>query len=156
MAAAASTRRRQGAVLLGGAAVFYALLGIADVGFHWTPLVLGVVYLSAAAVGGPDGSYWSTAVVLSVFGLGPVARFAWNVDASAASLYVIALGLAVLIAAQLAERQVAITTTAVGVTMLALGVVFALQTHLGIIEEPGLYTGLLVLVGAARVARPAP
>ncbi len=145
-------RRLQGVALVAGAAVFYAILGFADVGFHWTPLVLGVVYLVAALVGGPQGSYWSTAVVLTVFGLGPVARFAWNVDASAASLYVIALGLAVLVAAQLAARQVAITPTAVGATILALGVVFSLQTHLGLIEEPWPYAALLAVVGGVRLA----
>ena len=145
-------RRLQGIVLLAGAAVFYALLGLGGVGFHWTPLVLGVVYLAAAAVGGPQGSYWATAVVLTLFGFGPVARFAWNVDASAASLYVIALGLAVLVAAQLAERRVAITPTAVGATILALGLIFSLQTHFALIEEAWPYAALLALVGAGRLA----
>lgn len=41
-------RRLHGAILIAGAAGFYAILGLADVGFHWTPIVIGLVYLVAA------------------------------------------------------------------------------------------------------------
>lgn len=146
-------RRLQGAVLLAGAAVFYLLLDVKDIGFHWTPFVLGGVYLVAALLGGRGGSYWSTAVALVGFGLGPVAKFEYQADFSAASLYVVAIGLAVVVAAQLAERGFAITATAVGATILAAGVVFAEQTHLDVITEPLLYTGLLAAVGLVRLAR---
>lgn len=149
-------RRLQGAVLLAGAVVFYLLLDRADIGFHWTPFVLGAIYLVAAVIGGPRGSYWSTAVVLTIFGLGPIARFEYAADFSAASLYVVALGLAVLVAGQLAERGFAITTTAVGATILALGVVFAEQTHLEVVTEPLLYSGLLAAVGIARLVAGGP
>lgn len=149
-------RRLQGAVLLAGAVVFYLLLDRADIGFHWTPFVLGAIYLVAAVIGGPRGSYWSTAVVLTIFGLGPIARFEYAADFSAASLYVVALGLAVLVAGQLAERGFAITTTAVGATILALGVVFAEQTHLEVVTEPLLYSGLLAVVGIARLVAGGP
>lgn len=145
------TRRLQGAVLLAGAVVFYVLLERADIGFHWTPLVLGLVYLVAALLGGPGGSYWSTAIVLTVFGLGPVARFEYDADFSVASIYVVALGLAVLLAAQLAERGFAITQTAVGATIVALGVVFAFQGKLDVVSEPLLYAGFLAAVGTARL-----
>lgn len=147
-----NARRIQGAVLLAGAVVTYLLLERAEVGFHWTPFILGVVYLVAALVGGPGGSYWSTAVVLTVFGLGPIARFEYQADFSAGSLYVIALGAAVLLAAQMAERGFAITATAVGATILALGVVFAEQTHLDVVTDPLLYAGFLALVGVVRLA----
>lgn len=148
-----SRRRLQGLVLLAGAAATWLLLDTAGIGFHWTPLVLGVAYLVAAGLGGRRGSYWSTAVVLTVFGLGPVARFEYEVDLSVASIYVVVLGLAVLLAAQLAERGWAITQTAVGATILALGVLFALQTELDVITEPGLYAGFLAAVGLLRLAR---
>lgn len=146
--------RLQGLVLLAGAAVTLALLseGGAGLGFHWTPFVLGAVYLAAALVGGRRGSYWATGVTLAVFGLGPVARFTFHADVSAASLDVIALGLAVLGADALRRRGVAISQLAVGATILALGVVFAAQTHLGVIERPGLYAALLAVVGALRLA----
>ena len=146
-----NARRLQGAVLLAGAVVTFLLLDTAQIGFHWTPLIVGAVYLVAALVGGPRGSYWSTAVVLVVFGLGPVARFEYEVDLSVASIYVVALGVAVLLAAQMAERAFAITMTAVGATILALGVVFALQPELDVITEPLLYAGFLAAVGLVRV-----
>lgn len=147
-------RRIQGAILLAGAAVFYALLSDtgANIGFHWTPFVVGAVYLVAAAVGGPNGSYWSTAVVLTVFGIAPVAFYEYGVDFSAASLYVVALGAAVLLAAQMGEHGFAVSPTAVGATILAVGVVYAEQTHLDVITEPALYAGLLAAVGVIRLA----
>lgn len=148
------TRRLQGAILLVGAAVFYALLSDAGaaIGFHWTPLVIGAVYLVAAAVGGRNGSYWSTAVVLTVFGIAPVAYYEYGADFSAASLYVVALGAAVLLAAQMGERGFAVSPTAVGATILALGVVYAEQTKLDVVMEPALYAGLLAAVGLVRIA----
>ena len=147
-----TARRLQGAVLLAGAVVTYLLLDRAAIGFHWTPFVLGVVYLLAALVGGPGGSYWSTAVVLTIFGLAPVARFEEAIDLSAASLYVIALGAAVLLAAQMAERGFAITATAVGATILALGVVFAAQEDVDLVTEPLTYAAFLAVVGIVRLA----
>ena len=148
-----AVRRLQGAILLVGAGVFYALLSSAgaEIGFHWTPLVLGAVYLVAAAVGGPNGSYWSTAVVLAVFGIAPVAYYEYGADVTAASSYVVALGAAVLLTAQMGERGFAVTSTAVGATILALGVVYAAQTHFDVVTEPALYAGLLAAVGLVRI-----
>lgn len=144
-------RRLQGAVLLLGALVFYVLLERRGIGFHWTPLVLGCVYLVAAALGGPRGSYWSTAVVLVLFGLGPVAVYEYDLDVTAPAAYVVCLGLAVLLAAQLEQRGVAVTPTAVGGTILALGVVYALQSRVDAVENPLTYAVALAAVGTARV-----
>lgn len=145
--------RLQGLVLLVGAGVFLALLsdGGAGLGFHWTPVVLGAVYLVAALLGGPRGSYWATAVTLLAFGLGPVARFTFHANFSVASLYVVALGLTVLAADLLRRRGVAISQVGVGATILAVGVVFAEQTHLDVVEKPGLYTAALAAVGVLRL-----
>lgn len=146
--------RLQGAVLLLGALAYVALLsdGGAGLGFHWTPFVVGAVYLVAALVGGRRGSYWATAVTLLVFGLGPVARFTFHADFSVASIYVVALGLAVLAADGLRRHGVAVSERGVGATILALGLVFAEQTHLAVVEEPGLYAALLAAVGGVRLA----
>jgi hypothetical protein len=145
--------RLQGGVLLIGAVVFYLLLAAdgADVGFHWTPLVLGGVYLAAALLGGRSGSYWSTAVALVGFGLGPVAYYEYHADFSAGSLYVVAIGLAVLATEGLMRARFAVTTGAVGATILAAGILFAEQTHLDVITDPKLYAGLLAAVGVVRV-----
>ncbi len=141
-------------MLLLGAAVFYALLSTdgADLGFHWTPLVIGGIFLVAAAIGGPQGSYWSTALVLTVFGIAPVAAFEYGADYSAASLYVVALGAAVLLGAVLEERGFAVTATAVGATILALGLVYTQQGKVDLVTDPLLYTGYLAVVGAFRLA----
>lgn len=146
--------RLQGAVLVAGAVVFYLLLSAdgADIGFYWTPLVLGAVYLVAALLGGRDGSYWSTAVALVGFGLGPVARFRYHADFSAASLYVVAIGATVLVCAALIRAGFAMTTEAVGATILVAGLVFAEQTHLSVVTDPKLYAGLLLAVGLLRLA----
>ena len=41
-------------------------------GFLWLPLVTGLVYLAAAAVGGRDGALWGPGLVVTGFGLGAV------------------------------------------------------------------------------------
>ena len=88
-----------------------------------------------------------------MFGLGPVAIFALEVDVTQAAAYTVCLGLAVLLAAQLAERGRAMSATAVGAVILALGVVYALQPEVELVEEPAVYAVALAVVGALRLAR---
>jgi hypothetical protein len=141
--------RAQGAVLLAGA----ALLILIDPALHWVPLALGLAYLAAAALGGPAGSYWSTAVVLTAWGIGPVLIFAFDVrDVSQAALYLVCVGAGATVAAALAERGFAITLPAVGATILAAGVVFALQPHVEAVRTTSTYAIALALVGALRLA----
>jgi hypothetical protein len=144
------TDRLQGAVLLAGA----ALLLLLDPELHWVPLLLGLPYLAAAALGGPRGSYWSTAIVLTAWGIGPVVFFEaeWR-EVSQAALYLVCVGAGGLVAALLAERAgFAITAVAISATVLGAGLVYALQPHVEAVEEPVTYGIALAAVGALRLA----
>lgn len=125
---------------------------MADPGFHWTPFLLGLVYVAAATPGGPAGSYWPTAIVLTGFGVGPLAIFELEVDVTQAAAYVVCLGLAVLVAAALAGRGWAVSATGVGAAILALGVVYALQPRVALVEEPAAYAVALAAAGCLRLA----
>lgn len=47
-----AVRLRQGLALIGGAGVIELLAGIGPLDFFWTPLLVGLAYLAAAALGG--------------------------------------------------------------------------------------------------------
>lgn len=149
-----SRRRAQGAVLLVGAAFLFVLTQIGDLRFHWTPLLVGLSYLAAAAVGRPRGSYWATAVIITAWGAGVVLLIETSLDVSQAAGYLLAVGVGGLVAAALERRGYAIDTLGVaGATLLA-GVFFALQPHLEPFDDPRFYALLLAVVGALRLARP--
>lgn len=57
-------RIRQALLLLAGALALELLVAQGSLRFYWTPLILGIAYLAAAAAGGRRGSYWATACVL--------------------------------------------------------------------------------------------
>lgn len=151
-------RRTQGLILLVGAALTFLLVGEpsdrdAALGFHWLPLVLGVTYLVAAFAGGRKGSYWSTAIPLTAFGLGSVAVFEYELDVSLAATETTLVGAGVLLCGLLAERGWSIRQAAVGATVLATGAIYALQPHVELVERPVAYAVALGLVGLVRVVR---
>lgn len=64
-------RRWRGTVLLLSAVAVVALVGDdRPLDFLWLPLVTGLGYLLAAAVGGRDGDLWGPGLVVTGFGVG--------------------------------------------------------------------------------------
>lgn len=62
-------RRRRGIVLLVGAALLVLLIGTDALEFYWLPLITGLVYLAAAAVGGRGGALWATGFMVTGWGI---------------------------------------------------------------------------------------
>jgi hypothetical protein len=60
-------RVNQAVMLLVGA-LFLVVVAPEPTRFYWTPLTLGLAYLSAAIVGGRDGGHWATACALTGWG----------------------------------------------------------------------------------------
>jgi hypothetical protein len=144
-------RIRRGSVLLAGAAV-YALLVYGPLEFFWTPFLLGLAYLGAAAVGGRRGGFWATGLVLTGWGVGVLlARLDFGV--SSADAYLIGVGAAALAGGLLARYDFAVDLIGVGGTALVAGCLHALAGDpVQAFVEPWLYVALLGLVGATNLA----
>ncbi len=143
--------RRAGVLGLG--AVAYALLVGGPLDFVWTPFVLGVVYLVAAAAGGPEGGLWATACVLLGWGLGVLLWSQTDVEVERSAAEVFGVGLGVTAAAVLARRGFASEFTGAGATVLFAGAVFLFGRSVDVVTEWWPYALLLALVAAFNLAQ---
>lgn len=148
-----SRRRLQGAPLVAGAIVLYLLVEAGDARFHWTPLVLGLAYLAAAAMGGPRGSYWATATVITAWGAGVALLAEADTGIATAPGYLLAIGAGALVAALLERRGFAVDALGVACAVLLAGAFFALQPHEPF-RDAWLYAAAVALVGVIRLAVP--
>lgn len=65
----AEARHRSAIALLVGAAAMLALIQTGAVRFYYTPLVVGLTYLAAAAVAGRRGALWAPGIITSLWGV---------------------------------------------------------------------------------------
>ncbi|MBA2505516.1 MAG: hypothetical protein H0V29_06165 [Thermoleophilaceae bacterium] len=143
----------QGLVFVAGAVVLEITVGAERTGFHWTPLILGVSYLVAAAIDGPRGGYWATAIGLTGWGLVVMLFFEIRpVDVDGAGTYLAGVGLAVVVAALLRSRGFQVSDVGLGVTIAAAGIVLALSPRVSELEDGTTYAIALGLVGLYNVA----
>jgi hypothetical protein len=146
-----SVRLRRAAVFLAGAVLAGVLL-LGPLSFDWVPLVVGLVYLAAAGLGGPRGGLWATALPVTGWGLGVVAAREGWIDTQEGALFLLGAGLGVLGCGLLAARGYAIGMVEVGAVVIAAGLLAALAPHVGLLVEPGLYVALLAVVGGTNLA----
>ncbi len=142
---------RGGALLVG--AVVYALLVYGPLEFLWTPFLLGLAYLGAAAAGGRAGGLWATALVLLGWGLGVLAATKVDIGVSTADGYLIGVGAAALVGGLLARSGFSVDLIGIGATAFIAGV---FHTFAGdpvqALVEPWPYVVLLGAVGALNLA----
>ena len=141
----------QGAPLVAGAIVLYLLVELGDARFYWTPLIVGLAYLAAAAVGGPRGSYWATATVITAWGAGVVLLTEVDTGVGTAPGYLLAIGAGALVAALLERRGFAVDALGVAGSVLLAGAFFALQPR-DPFGDAWFYAAALGLVGLIRLA----
>ncbi|WP_372790992.1 hypothetical protein [Paraconexibacter sp.] len=150
----ASLRLVQGVILLAGALVLATAVDRATLSFFWTPLVLGLTYLVAAAAGGREGGYWATALPLTGWGLAVV----WigevrPEDVDIAGAYLAGTGLGLTAAAVLASRGVPIATAGLAATVAAAGLILAFSPRADALTDATTYAIAVGAVGAVNVAR---
>ena len=142
----------RGAALLAGAAI-YAALVYGPLEFLWTPFLLGVVYLAAAAAGGRRGGLWATGLVLTGWGIGVLMSNKLDMGVSTADGYLIGVGLAALVGGVLARSGFSVDLVGVGATALIAGMA---HTYAGdtipALAEPWPYVVLLGVVGTVNLA----
>jgi hypothetical protein len=116
-------------VLVAGAALLVLLVGDGrPLSYLWLPLVTGLVYLAAAAVGGRDGELWGPALVVTGFGLGVVLTVDGPLGGQLFSPVVLTtVGLGAVIAMLLPRLGVAVDGLSVAAAVLLSGVFFLLS-----------------------------
>jgi hypothetical protein len=153
-------RRLRGAVLLVGAAAIAGLVegGILD--YYTFPLLLGLVYLAAAAISRSRGTLWGPGLVTTVVGLAVVLWYGAGRGGDSfqlLALTVMALGLGGVLAALLGElRGLVITPMSIALPVLLFGA-FSLLEQQRVEPVTGstwVYVALLALWGAFEL-RPA-
>jgi len=143
----------QGLLLCAGAALLQLSAGTDRIEFFWTPLIIGVTYLLAAAVDGPCGGYWATALALSGWGL--AVAYLGEVrplDVDVAGAYLVGVGLAALAAAALRRRGFAVSDTGLALTIVGAGLLLALSPRADALVDATTYAIAVGLVGVLNVA----
>ena len=140
--------------MLGGAGFLFLVTEVGELSFYWTPLLVGLAYLTAAAIGGRGGSYWSTAIVITGWGTAVVVLAETTIDIATPAGYLLAVGVAALLAGASQRRGYRTDTMAVGAAIAAAGVAFALEPHVELFGESWFWALAVAIVGAIRVAAP--
>jgi len=136
--------------LLAGAAV-YALLVYGPLQFYWTPLLLGLAYLAAAAAGGRRGGLWATALVLTGWGVGVLLATKLE-SVSSGDGYLMGIGGGIVAAGVLARSGFAIDLLSVGGTVLIAGILHNMAGDpVQALVKPWPYVALLAGVGALNL-----
>lgn len=152
-------RRARGATLIAGAVLIAVLIEGGLLAFYWFPALAGLTYLAAAAVSRSRGTLWGPGLVITVVGL---AAALWLGDGRTPdsfqflALAVMALGLGGVLAALLAQRDLAIGPMSVALPVVLFGI-FALLEQQMVAPFAGqtwVYLALLVVWGAYEL-RPA-
>lgn len=117
----ATRRRRWVPVLVGALVLALAVEPVGGLPFYSTPLILGLVYLAAAAVGGPHATLWAPGVVITFWGAAVVAVFSDTITADFTAVAVTALGVGATAAALLGRLGFGVDPLAVGLSVLFAG-----------------------------------
>ena len=154
MALTTPRRLRGVALLLGGLAVALLVGDDRLLSFAWLPLVTGLGYLAAAAVGGRDGALWGPALVVLGFGAGVVLTVEGPLGGELFSpVVLIGVGTGALLATLLPARGVPVPAPSVAAAVLLSGVFFLLSERGGeLFRSPLLYGALLVVWGLWELA----
>ena len=153
-------RRARGMALVAGAAVTVALVESGAIARYWFPVLVGLTYLAAAAVGRSRGTLWGPGFVITTVG---IAAALWLRDGRSGdsfqllALAVMALGLGGVLAALFAQaRGFSLSAMSVAMPVLLFGV-FALLEQQAVKPFAGqtwVYAALLAAWGAYEL-RPA-
>lgn len=152
-ARAPRVRVRQGLLLLTGALALELLVGQGPLHFYWTPLIVGLSYLAAAAVGGRTGGYWATACVLTGWGLAVVAigsAHPQNIDLAGA--YLFGAGAGALAGSLLPRARFDVSQVGVAATVAASGLVLGLSPRASTLDDARTYALAIGAVGVINIA----
>lgn len=150
---ASGLRIRQGIILLAGALALVLLVAGGTLDFFWTPLIIGLTYLAAAASGGRDGSYWATACVLTGWGLAVMfIGEAKPADVDLTGTYLFGAGLGSVVGLLLARSGFEVSDMGLAATVAAAGLLLALSPAWpDVLDDARTFAALIGLVGLVNV-----
>jgi hypothetical protein len=146
----AAVRINRAILLLAGAAFLIVMVVPDDDRFYWTPLVLGLSFLAAAAAGPRTSGPWAPACVLVGWGAAVIFVRLAEPDLDTSGVYLAGAGAGVLAGTELARRGFAVDHTTLAATLIIAGALLALSTEAGIFADAWTYAALL---GALAVAQ---
>ncbi|MCW2607809.1 MAG: hypothetical protein JWO60_2502 [Frankiales bacterium] len=144
-------------VLAVGAVAVYLLLDGGTASFGQVPLLVGLVYLAAAVVGGRDGALWAPGCVVTGWGLANVALAEPSLEpllrGAESPAHMTGIGLGILALGGLARAGVRTTTASVGLAVLLSGLIFVGQRAQGweLLNSPTGYAALLLVYAVAEL-----
>ena len=146
-------RLRQGLLLLAGGLALELLVAQGSLRFFWTPLILGLAYLAAAAAGGRTGGYWATACVLVGWGLSVVLIGETRPrDIDVAGAYLLGAGAGASVGALLTRAKLEVSQLGLCVTVAAAGLILALSPRApDVLDDARTYALALGAVGLVNV-----
>lgn len=144
-------RTTQAVIFVVGAVALALLVGGGPLSFLWTPAVLGLTYLGAAAVGGRTGGHWSTACVLLGWGAGVLAADEGLLGLGAAPLYLAGAGIGGVAAAALERYGFGVDLLGVTGTIALAGIIFGLAGDVEPLGQAVTYAAALAVVAAVNL-----
>jgi hypothetical protein len=145
-------RLHQAILLLAGAVFLVFVVAPEDDRFYWTPLVIGLAYLSAAAAGGRRGGHWATACALTGWGAAVVLAGAARPDLDVSGLYLAGAGLGAVAGLLLQRAGFDVNPMGLAVTITGGGVILALTTQAaGVLDDARTYAAALGVVGLVNI-----
>jgi hypothetical protein len=150
---APGVRLNQAVLLLAGALFLMLVVAPEDDRFYWTPLTIGLAYLSAAVVGGRDGGHWATACALTGWGAAVVLAGAARPDLDVSGLYLTGAGLGAVTGLLLERAGFDVNPMGLAITIAGSGLVLALTTQAsGLLDDARTYAALLGTVAVVNSA----
>lgn len=148
--------RARGLLLLIGALVVGLVIEpVGSANLYWMPLIIGVTYLVASAVGGSTGGLWIPGLMVSFWGLADVLVLSgtWHVDFASAAIT--GIGIGAVLSLGLARLGLPVNPAAIAVNLLLIGLLELAEAQIGGALTKGWPWALLLVVGALWELRPA-
>lgn len=147
--------RVRGVLLLVGAVVVGLVIQpVGSAHLYWMPLIIGVTYLVASAVGGRTGGLWIPGLMVTFWGLADVLVLSgtWRIDFAGAAIT--GIGVGAVLSLGLIRLGVPVNPAAIAVNLLAIGLLELAEAQVGGALVKGWPWALLLVVGALWELRP--
>jgi hypothetical protein len=114
-------QRRGVALIAGGLVLLLLVRPVGPLAFSWIPLLVGLAFVTAAALTGPRSPLWGPGLVVSAYGTAEVVNLYTDVS-GAGAWTIVAIGLGGLLAAYLGSRGWAMSAASVTSPVVFIGV----------------------------------